>query len=95
MDCHSNQTRWPWFAKVAPGSWWVIPKINAARASLNFSDWGGYPEAKQHELLKGICEQTTKGHAPLAEYQWLHREAKLGDADVRALCEWTNRLRLE
>src|SRR5688572_19069635 len=23
-DCHSNKTRWPWYANVAPVSWFVI-----------------------------------------------------------------------
>src|SRR5882724_7218034 len=41
-DCHSNKTRWPWYANVAPVSWLVIDDVNEARQDMNFSEWGRY-----------------------------------------------------
>src|SRR5215213_10280083 len=41
-DCHSNQTRWPWYSNIAPVSWFVINHVNEGRAEMNFSDWAQY-----------------------------------------------------
>src|SRR5688572_5266446 len=41
-DCHSNQTRWPFYAYIAPLSWDIIEHVNHAREELNFSEWGAY-----------------------------------------------------
>src|SRR5438874_1058331 len=46
-DCHSNETRWPWYAYVAPVSWLVADDVKDGRAKLNFSSWGDYPLAKR------------------------------------------------
>ena len=36
-DCHSNETRWPWYSEVAPASWFVADHVREGRDSLNFS----------------------------------------------------------
>src|SRR5271166_3000619 len=41
-DCHSNETRWPWYARVAPVSWLVIRDVNRGRKHVNFSTWDKY-----------------------------------------------------
>jgi len=38
-DCHSNETAWPWYAKVAPVSWWIANHVNDGRRRLNLSEW--------------------------------------------------------
>jgi hypothetical protein len=38
-DCHSNETAWPWYAKIAPASWIVSRHVNEGRSELNFSEW--------------------------------------------------------
>jgi len=37
-DCHSNETRWPKIAYIAPLSWYVVHQVNRARTALNFSE---------------------------------------------------------
>src|SRR5437763_16733491 len=39
FDCHSNETRWPWYANVAPFSWVVQRDVESARDVVNFSAW--------------------------------------------------------
>src|SRR5262245_29295439 len=39
FDCHSNETQWPDYARVAPLSWMVGRDVEVARSVLNFSDW--------------------------------------------------------
>lgn len=49
FDCHSNQTKWPWYSKVAPVSWLVAHDVEEGRAALNLSEWGSLPAGEQGE----------------------------------------------
>ena len=40
FDCHSNETVWPWYSKIAPISWLVANDTYDGRSRLNFSEWG-------------------------------------------------------
>ena len=53
-DCHSNQTRWPWYSNVAPVSWFVIGHVNDARKHLNFSEWATYNPKRMKRKLEEI-----------------------------------------
>ena len=37
MDCHSNETHWPRYSKVAPMSWLVARDVERARKVMNIS----------------------------------------------------------
>ena len=89
-DCHSNDTRWPWYSHVAPVSWFVIDHVNHGRRHLNTSDWPQYPPDAAERLLENMCAFAKKDTMPLPSYLRMHREARLSDADVTALCEWTD-----
>jgi hypothetical protein len=89
-DCHSNDTRWPWYSHVAPVSWFVIDHVNHGRRHLNYSDWAQYPPDVAERLLENLCAFAKKDTMPLPSYLRMHREARLSDADVTALCEWTD-----
>jgi ABC-type nickel/cobalt efflux system permease component RcnA len=88
-DCHSNETVWPWYSNVAPMSWRVADHIHEGREHLNFSNWAAYPPRDAHHLLEETCEEVKERHMPLKDYLFLHPKARLSDADVRALCEWS------
>lgn len=89
MDCHSNRTRWPWYSNVAPASWFVADHVSEGRSELNFSDWARYDPSEMGEVLEQVCREVKGGAMPLASYVVLHPEAKLSDADVRTLCDWS------
>ena len=74
-DCHSNETRWPWYSNVAPVSWWVIDHVNHGRSHFNFSEWAKYNSEEQRNLLKQSCELTRKGAMPLPSYLRMHAAA--------------------
>ena len=38
-DCHSNETQWPWYARIAPISWVLAYDVIEGREALNFSEW--------------------------------------------------------
>jgi hypothetical protein len=87
-NCHSNQTRWPWYSYVAPVSWNVIAHVNDGRGSMNLTAWPEGPE-EAAEILDAVCDEVKKGHMPLPQYVWMHPEARLSDADRARLCAWT------
>jgi hypothetical protein len=84
-DCHSNDTRWPWYTNVAPVSWWVIDHVNHGRSHFNFSEWGKYDAEEQQKLLKQSCELTRKGEMPLPSYLWMHKAA-MAAKEIDELC---------
>ena len=92
-DCHSNQTRWPWYSQVAPVSWFVAGHVKDGRRRFNMSEWARYDQLKSRALLGDMCRFASQGEMPLPSYRWLHSEARLGPDDVRALCEWTTAIR--
>jgi len=80
FDCHSNETRWPWYANVAPFSWVVQNDIENAREVLNFSAWQvAFPLAP----ASGLSVRT--GNMPPVKYRMAHDEAKLTPAEIQEL----------
>jgi hypothetical protein len=88
-DCHSNESRWPWYAYVAPVSWLVAYDVHEAREHMNFSTWERYDAKKQAKHLKEAWEEVEEGEMPLFFYLWLHPDAKLSDSDRAALHDWS------
>lgn len=88
-DCHSNDTRWPWYSHIAPASWLVIDHVNHGRSHFNYSTWGTYDPQRQAELLKGSCELAREAAMPMPAYLLAHRSARLSPADVDTLCALT------
>ena len=86
-DCHSNDTRWPWYSNVAPVSWLVIDDVNHGRSHFNYSDWARYDAKESEHLLKSVCTLARKGEMPLSIYLPMHPDARLSQADVDALCQ--------
>ncbi len=93
QDCHSHQTRWPWYSNVAPVSWLVADDVEEAREHMNLSEWAKYERKDVEELLKDICKETSKGDMPLPSYLLIHRSSRLSPQDVRTLCEWSKAAR--
>lgn len=86
FDCHSNETKWPWYSEVAPMSWQIADHVKEGREHMNFSDWN---EAKAEKRFGEICEEIREGKMPIPGYEMLHPEAKLSSADMDALCTWS------
>lgn len=87
-DCHSNETKWPWYSQVAPVSWLVARDVRNGRKHLNFSEWQGYEAGRKLKKLKETEEEVGEGEMPMAIYLPLHPEAKLTDAERTLLVSW-------
>jgi len=88
-DCHSNETRWPWYSRIAPISWIVAWDVSEAREEMNFSEWGRIEPHKQVELMEEIWEEVEEGEMPLWFYLPVHPEARLSPGDREILRAWS------
>ena len=89
-DCHSNETVYPWYAKIQPSAAFLGSHIEDGRRHLNFSVWNTYDDRRKKRRLSEICEQIESREMPLPSYLWIHRDAELTAEDVKILCEWAN-----
>jgi len=80
FDCHSNETRWPWYANVAPMSWVVQRDVQAARDTVNFSEWN-----RPYDLAPYSGQSVILGGMPPAKYRMAHPEADLTKAELLEL----------
>jgi cytochrome c551/c552 len=94
-DCHSNQTVWPWYSRVAPVSWLIARDVARGRGEMNLSEWARYPARRKDRKLREICEQVTRGKMPMPVYALMHPQAKLSDQERKALCGWADTARRE
>jgi len=89
-DCHSNETRRPWYAHVAPVSWLLARDIRRGRERLNFSTWDKYADDRETVIRKyrNIDKVMQSRSMPLWYYLLEHDEARLSDADREAIDDW-------
>ena len=87
-DCHSNETKYPWYANVAPMSWVIKSHVDKGREELNFSEWGNYPEEEAKQKQKECFIEITNASMPKTTYTILHSKAKLTSDQVLLLQKW-------
>jgi hypothetical protein len=90
FDCHSNQVNLPWYSKVAPSSWLLAGHIKEGRSYLNFSEWATYSNREKIGLLEDIRDEVSAGKMPLKSYLLVHKESKLGSAEISAILKWAD-----
>lgn len=37
-DCHSNNTRYPWYNNIQPVAWWLDNHVQEGKGELNFNE---------------------------------------------------------
>lgn len=87
-DCHSNETKWPWYSYVAPVSWLIAHDVTEGREQMNFSVWRGYEAKDRARLSEEAVEEVSKGGMPIKAYLFLHRGAKIRPGEVDVLKAW-------
>jgi hypothetical protein len=90
-DCHSNETRWPWYSRVAPISWLVAHDVALGREEMNFSEWGTYYPSTRRRKLKWMERALREEQMPPWSYRLMHRDAHLSDADRAVIEDWAGR----
>jgi Haem-binding domain len=87
-DCHSYETKWPWYSHVAPVSWLVAGDVKEGRRHLNFSDWPVDDPDRAASRLENMGEQLNDKEMPPVEYTLIHADARLTAAEHEQLIQW-------
>jgi hypothetical protein len=87
-DCHSHETVWPWYSRIAPLSWLLARDVHEGRAALNYSMWNRYSTTEQVKKMKESWEEVQEGEMPPWYYLPVHRDASLSEADRQVLQAW-------
>ena len=86
-DCHSSETRWPWYSRVAPMSWLIANDVVEGRKNLNLSDWPSDP-VRAAKRLEGMSEEIGYGEMPPKKYTAIHADARLTQVQLKELTDW-------
>ena len=92
-DCHSNNTKYPWYSKVQPVGWLLEDHINDGKEVLNLSEFGSYSGRKQQSKLTSMISQIEDDKMPLAAYTFIHRKALLSKENKKALLDYLRTLK--
>jgi hypothetical protein len=87
-DCHSSETKWQWYARVAPVSWLIVDDVNEGRKNLNLSDWPTNNFTRAAKRLENMSEQIDYRDMPPKKYTAIHADARLTDAGRKELTDW-------
>jgi hypothetical protein len=87
-DCHSNETKWPYYSDIAPISFFVTSHVNKGREALNFSRWNDIDLKIKQERLKRAVITLNNGMMALPSYLSVHDEAKLTKGEKEILSAW-------
>ena len=92
-DCHSNDTRYPWYVNIEPMGWFMARHIKNGKANLNFSEFGSYSKRKQANKLRAIAKSVNDGSMPLSSYTIMHTDAKLSEENKKLITDWVSTTR--
>lgn len=87
-DCHSNETKYPWYTDYAPVSWWIKSNINGAREYFNFSEWGLMSKKDKITRIQACYEAIEEGEMPVSLYISMHDEAQFSNEANDSLMNW-------
>ena len=89
-DCHSYETKWPWYSRIAPVSWLVVGDVNDGRERLNFSEWPHALPERAAKRLGRVSEELDYKEMPPAKYTLIHAGARLTDDQRQELIHWAD-----
>ena len=92
-DCHSNNTRYPWYGYMQPVDWWLTSHIREGKRKLNLDEFTHRPLRYQYHKLEEIEEMVKENEMPLTSYTWIHKDARLSAVEKTTLIDWSLALR--
>ena len=87
-DCHSENTHWPAYSRIAPASWLIERDVHDGRTHLNLSEWQHYSAEDQVTLLNRIAAEVRSGQMPVKRYLVLHPQARLSAEEQQLVYDW-------
>ncbi|WP_025762848.1 heme-binding domain-containing protein [Dyadobacter tibetensis] len=94
-DCHSSNTRYPWYSQIQPVAWWLNSHIEDGKKHFNLSEFAAYSPKKADHKLEELIESQTDHWMPLESYTFIHSEAKLTETERQEMIDWATALRRE
>lgn len=91
-DCHSNNTRYPWYSHIQPIAWFMANHVKEGKQKLNFSDFGSYSSRQQISKMKAICNQIKDDEMPISSYRLMHKSAVLDTGQKKIITEWMSNM---
>jgi Haem-binding domain len=92
-DCHSNNTKYPWYSNIQPVAWWLSNHVEDGKRHFNFSEFASYRIGKQYRKLDEVNGEIEEGGMPLSSYTLIHGDAKLSATQKISIANWVNVLR--
>jgi hypothetical protein len=87
-DCHSNETRWPWYSNIAPISWQIAQDVNDGRKEVNLSEWPTNNLKRAWKEMENMSDLIDQKEMPLPKYTLIHKDARLTDEQRDELTQW-------
>lgn len=91
-DCHSNETKYPWYSNFQPVGWFLKDHIDEGRKKLNFSLFATYEPKRQAHKLHEAAEVTENGEMPMDSYLIGHPEAQITDEERKILADYFRKI---
>jgi hypothetical protein len=88
MDCHSNNTRYPWYNNIQPVAWWLNNHIVDGKKELNFDEYIDKRPRFQYRRMEQTIDLVKKEEMPLDSYTWIHKDAILSEEEKTKLFNW-------
>lgn len=89
-DCHSNNTRYPWYSELQPGAWLMARHIKKGKEELNFDEFDDYSKRRKKAKIKSVISQIEKEEMPLKSYRMMHGNARLSADEKKELLDFFN-----
>jgi hypothetical protein len=87
-DCHSNQTRWPWYSHIMPMSRQIAQDVYEGRKHVNLSEWPTDKPDLAWKKMEDMSEEIDQGDMPLKKYTLIHADARLTAEQRSDLTGW-------
>jgi len=91
-DCHSNNSRYPWYSELQPAAWFMARHIKKGKEELNFDEFNNYSKRRKKAKIKSIISQIEKDEMPLKSYRLMHGGSNLSTKDKKELLDFFNKL---
>lgn len=92
-DCHSNNTRYPWYNNIQPVAWWLNDHVKDGKRHLNFDEFATYRISRQFKKLEECIDEVKESNMPLLSYKWAHKDARLTQEEKLLFTNWCEMLR--
>ncbi|MEQ1676704.1 MAG: heme-binding domain-containing protein [Chitinophagaceae bacterium] len=87
-DCHSNNTRYPWYSNFQPVLWWLNNHIQDGKKEINFDEYSNRSLRYQYHKMEETIEMVKEGKMPINSYTWTHKDAKLTTEEKTKITGW-------